>query len=283
MIVLLLTGILAAEGEAPLKQRLKSHMVRGQRFTGQNIVSYKIATTIRKGKTVTTSTEFVERNERFVDTIRRAGENGVLEIERNYTKLFTKVRVSKNERPKIYKSPLTGRTVTIRESGRRREVKLKGHGQVDSLARRTAGMEIDWRDIFPRDPVGPGDVWDADASALAHRLAAYLNCGNRSKMRVRYEEIQKTEQTSIAKLYVDWTIEGMRDRNLYTKVNIAGDVYFDLTLRRVVKVDMIGSMIVRGAIIGEGHPRIIKGEGPVVLKSSLKVSPAPVEASAPPK
>jgi hypothetical protein len=37
-------------------------------------------------------------------------------------------------------------------------------------------------------------------------------------------------------------------------------------------------MVVRGAIVDEGPPRIVKGEGPVVLKSQIR--PAPVEAAA---
>jgi hypothetical protein len=69
----------------------------------------------------------------------------------------------------------------------------------------------------------------------------------------------------------------MRDNNLNTKVTLAGDVLFDLALQRVVAVDLTGTMIVRGAIIGNGAPRIVKGEGQVLVKSSLRT--ADVEAA----
>jgi hypothetical protein len=138
-------------------------------------------------------------------------------------------------------------------------------------------MEIDWRDIFPDHPVSPGDAWDADAGALSRALSAYLNCGTRPSMRVRFEEIVEKNGTKHAKLYVDWTIEGMRDKNLFTKVSLAGDVLFDLSLQRVVAVDLTGTMIVRGAVIGNGAPRIVKGEGQVLLKSSLRT--ADIEAA----
>ena len=82
----------------------------------------------------------------------------------------------------------------------------------------------------------------------------------------------------LAKLYIDWTIEGMRDRRFYTKVSLAGDVFLDLRLGRVVEADLEGSLIVRGAVIGDGAHKIIKGEGPVRVKMTLK--PAPIQASA---
>jgi hypothetical protein len=70
----------------------------------------------------------------------------------------------------------------------------------------------------------------------------------------------------------------MRDRNLFTKVTLAGDVFFDFGLQRVVRVDLAGNIVVRGAIIGKGQPRIVKGEGQVSLKTTIKL--APVEAAA---
>ena len=87
---------------------------------------------------------------------------------------------------------------------------------------------------------------------------------------MRYEEITKVGTHRVAKLYIDWTIEGMRDRNLFTKVVLAGDVLFDLDWHRVIEVDLTGSVLVRGAIISKTGPKIIKGEGPVTLLSSLK-------------
>jgi hypothetical protein len=60
---------------------------------------------------------------------------------------------------------------------------------------------------------------------------------------------------------------------------LAGDVYFDLDQQRFVMVDLTGRLLVRGAVIvKKGAPRIIKGEGPVALKSTLKA--APVQAAA---
>ena len=173
---------------------------------------------------------------------------------------------------------MQGRSVVITESRRRRQVVMVGRGTVDSRVRRVAGMELDWRDIFPEAPVAPGDSWSADVSSLARRLAAYLRCGTRSRMKVRYEEDVIREGSRQAKLYVDWIVEGMRDRHLYTKVTLAGDVYYDFAERRIVHVDVGGSMIVRGAFVGKGHPRIVKGEGPVSIQTT--VARVPVQAAA---
>ena len=93
-------------------------------------------------------------------------------------------------------------------------------------------------------------------------------------IRRHYENVSR----KVAKLYVDWSIQGMRDRHLFTKVDLAGDVYFDLEMRRVTEVDLIGRMVVRGAIVDEGPPRIVKGEGAVTLKSQIRG--ASVEAAA---
>ncbi|MDH3593039.1 MAG: hypothetical protein OER88_14225, partial [Planctomycetota bacterium] len=131
--------------------------------------------------------------------------------------------------------------------------------------------------VFPADPVRVGDSWKADADALAHRLAAYLDSGSKSLMRARFEEIVTQDGRKLAKLYVDWTIEGMRDRRLFTKVTLAGDVYLDMQLGRVTNVDLEGTIIVRGAVIGDGAPKIVKGDGPVSVRMTLK--PAPVQAA----
>ncbi len=264
----------------PEPRRIRCGFRVGERLTGTNAISYRIETTVRQGQAETKSSESVQRTERFVDVVARAGENGVLEINRTYLKQYTKVRSSENDRPVTLQSPVQGCTVQIEEKRRRREVTMQGQA-VDNFVRRTVGIEIDWRDIFPDEPVAPGDAaWEADSGALARRLAAYLDCGTHSKMRVRYEEDTVREGAKVAKLYIDWTIEGMRDKHLFTKVALAGDVYYDFALERVVSVDLVGTMIVRGAIVGEGAPRIVKGEGPVLFKSSLKPSPADLEASA---
>jgi hypothetical protein len=212
-----------------------------------------------------------------VDEVLRAEMNGVVELDRTYTKLYTKSRTSAESRPDVYQSPLQGQKLRLVERAHRRDLKLDGRGAIDATVRRTAGMELDWRDILPEDPVQPGDVWDADAGALTRALSAYLGCGTRSKMRVRFEELVQAGDAKQAKLYVDWTVEGMRDKNLFTKVTLAGDVLFDLTLRRVVRVDLAGGMVVRGAIIGQGAPKIVKGEGQVLLKTG--VHPADVQAA----
>ncbi len=286
VMLFLLLSLAAAQGvevEKPLAPvepggiLFDTQLRRGQRFLGSNTVSYTLSMTTRQGQKETSESESVERTERFVDQVLRSETHGVLEIERTYTKLFTKARKGDETRPDVYQSPLQGQKVELKERAHRRDVKLAGHGTVDPLVRRTIGMEIDWRDIFPEDPVRPGDAWDGDAGALSRSLGAYLNCGTRSRMRVRFEEIIDRNGAKQAKLYVDWTLEGMRDKNLFTKVTLAGDVYFDLALQRVVAVDLTGSMIVRGAIIGTGAPRIVKGEGQVLMKSSLRT--ADVEAA----
>lgn len=256
---------------------LETQLRRGQRFTGANTVTYTLTMNTRVGQHETEETESVERTERFVDVVQRAETRGVLEIDRTYTKLYTKARNGDDSRPDVYQSPLQGQKVEIKERGHRRELKLEGRGTIDPMVRRTAGMEIDWRDILPEDPVRPGDTWDGDAGSLSRALGAYLNCGTRASMRVRFEDLVEKGGSKQAKLYIDWTVEGMRDKNLYTKVTLAGDVYFDLELRRVVGVDLTGTMIIRGAIIGTGAPRIIKGEGQVLVKSS--VGAAEVEAA----
>jgi hypothetical protein len=255
----------------------ETQLRRGQRFTGSNTVAYTLTMTTRQGQKETSESESVERTERFVDQILRSETHGVLEIERTYTKLFTKARTGDQTRPDVFQSPLQGQKVELKERAHRRDVKLSGHGTIEPLVRRTVGMEIDWRDAFPEEPVRPGDAWEADAGALSRSLGAYLNCGTRSRMRVRFEEVVDRQGSKQAKLYVDWILEGMRDKNLFTKVTLAGDVYFDLALQRVVEVDLTGSMIVRGAIIGTGAPRIVKGEGQVLMKSSLRT--ADVEAA----
>ncbi len=286
LMLLLLLPLAAGQGvevEKPQKPAepdgilFETQMRRGQRFTGSNSVSYTVTVTTRQGQKETSESESVERTERFVDQVQRAETHGVLEIERTYTKLFTKARKGDEARPDVYQSPLQGQKVELKERAHRRDVKLTGRGTVDPLVRRTIGMEIDWRDIFPEDPVRPGETWDADAGALSRALGAYLNCGTRSAMRVRFEEILDHGGAKQAKLYVDWTLEGMRDKNLFTKVTLAGDVHFDLALQRVVAVDLTGTMIVRGAIIGAGAPKIVKGEGQVLVKSSLK--PADLQAA----
>ena len=259
---------------------LKSRLRAGQRYTASNTVSFSVTTTIRQGDRTETFTESVQRTERFVDQVLRAGTNGVLEIDRTYLRLYTKARDEKTGRPSVYQSPMQGRRVKITENRRRRDVELDGRGTVDPMVRRTAGMELDWRDIFPEDAMAPGDSWEADASALGRRLSAYLDCGNRTKIKIRFEEILERDGARLAKLYVDLLLEGMRDRHLFTKVILAGDVYFDLDLNRVVEVDMTGTMSVGGATIGDGAPRIVKGEGPVSLKSTLKVSALEAAVSA---
>jgi hypothetical protein len=271
--VLCLVGLLAASSaqdkKAPAKRVLAMKLRRGQRFLGTNTVSRSVTTNFRQGDKSWSTSESVQVTERFVDKILRSGSHGVLEVERNYLLHYSKQRASEQDRPHVEQNALQGRKVVLRERKRRREVKLDGPGAVDPIVRNTAGIEIDWRDIFPDDFVAPGDTWKADAAALSRRLAAYLDSGQRGKMQVRFEEVVDGK----AKLYVDWTLEGMRNRNLFTKVTLAGDVFFDLELQRVVHVDLTGNMVVRGAIIGEGQPRIVKGEGQVSLKTTVKAAP----------
>ncbi|MGH7163571.1 MAG: hypothetical protein ACREID_08805, partial [Planctomycetota bacterium] len=221
--------------------------------------------------------EAIQRTERFIDTVKLAGDSDGFEIERAYLKLFTKVRTGTEERPTVVQSPLSRRTVVITEKQRRREVALKGRGPFDPLVQRTVGMELDWRDILPEGPVGPGDVWTAESGTLARRVGAHLNAGStRTALKVRYEDNVKYEGAACVRLYVDWTLEGMRDRSLFTKVTLAGDVFFDAHAQRFLAVDLAGNMAVRGAITRKGAaPLIVNGEGQVSIQTTLK--PAPVQ------
>lgn len=281
--LVLLVGLLvpAAAGPGPKSKRIKirAMLTRGGRYLCSNMVSYTTRTTTRQGESKSETLESVQRTERFIDRIVRAGENGIAEIRRDYLLAYTKTRNSEHGRPTVHNSPMRERSVIIRENRRRRDVQMVGRGVIDPLVRRVVGMEIDWRDIFPEDAVGPGDVWDAEVTALGRRMAAYLRCGTRAKMRVRYEANVEVEGSPQAKLYIDWTLEGMRDRRLFTKVTLAGDVFFDFKLKRVVKVDLAGTMVVRGAIVGDkGPPSIIKGEGPVTILTTVAVAPEPQAA-----
>lgn len=284
-LALLLAGLLAPahaepepKGKKVKKMRMRVRLKAGARYAGSNTVSYTIRTTVREGQRRVSSSESVQRTERFVDSIVRSGENGILEIKRNYLRVYAKMRDSETGRPNVRQSPMQGRSVVIRENQRRRDVIMDGKRAVDPQVRRVAGMEIDWRDILPEQPIAPGDEWTPDVQRLARRLAAYLRCGTRSKMKVRYEEIVIRGGSRQAKFYVDWTVEGMRDRHLYTKVSLAGDVFYDFAETRIVHVDVGGTMIVRGAYVGKGHPRIVKGEGPVSIQTTI--NPAPLRAAA---
>lgn len=275
-VALLLSAWLAGAGDG--KRVLKARFRPGDRVSVSTLVSYDLATTSTQGQKVTTVSESVQRTERFVDTYVESPENGALVVERTYTKLFTKLRAGDQDRPTVVQSPLSGKSVRIEEQGRRRLVTVQGRDAVDDLLRRTAGIEIDWRDILPDDPVAPGDVWEADAAALVKRLDAYLSTNQRGKMRVHFEAVVRHQDAECAKLYVEWDLEGMRDRNLSTRVVLAGNAYFDLAAQRFVEIDLAGTQVVRGAILATDPPRILKGEGPISLR--IAVRPAPVEAAA---
>jgi len=274
-------GLPAEDAEQPPveRRRLRVQLGLGQRYIATNTIEYKVETVVKRGDRERTSSEELKRTERFVDKVVRSGQNGVLEIERSYLLAYTKERSSDSPRPEVRKSALQGRTVLLTEKARRRSVRLKEGGPIDPLVRRTAGLELDWRDILPDKPVGPGDQWQAEARALARRLAPHLDCGTRGKIEVRYEENTVRDGRPVAKFYVDWEVTGMRDRNLFTKVTLAGDVIFDLDLHRFVEIDLVGKIIVRGAVIGRGAPSIVKGKGPVFLKMDLKPAPE-IEAAA---
>ena len=279
--VLLFLGIVAG-AEAPekaQKQVLEYRLEPGARTLGLNRVTYTVTMTERMGLETVTRTESVQRTERFLDQVMRAGVGGIVEIKRTYNMAQVKIKNDETKRKVLEWSPMNGRTVRILERARKREVKLEGRGVVDAFTRKTIGMELDWRDLFQDYPVGPGDVWDAETVALGRRMAVYLACGDKSRMRVRYEENVVRDGRKQAKLYVDWTLEGMRDRHLFAKAQLAGDVYFDFADQRIVEVDLGGSIRVNGTIMVNGTPKIIKGEGPLALESTVK--PAPIEAAAP--
>lgn len=258
-----------------LRHKLKS----GARYQGSNTVAFKLKTEVRRGQVKQESTESVERTERFRDHVTRASERGPVEIERMYLKLFTKVRSTENDRPDVDQSPLQGRTVTIVEKRRSRRIRGDGSVTIPPIVRKSVGLEMDWRDILPRDPVHIGDVWEADAEMIARRLAVYLESGSRSQMIVTFEGIDRSEGRERAKFYVDWKIDGMRNRQLFTKIRMAGDVFFDLELQRFTFIDISGQFGVQGAIVVTGRaPEIIKAEGKVSYKSTL--SEVPIAAAA---
>ncbi|MHC4224271.1 MAG: hypothetical protein ACYSX0_04740 [Planctomycetota bacterium] len=276
--LLLSGGLLLSQEDQPERRLLRANLKTGARYAGSNTVSATVKTVVRKGDQETSSSYEISRTERFVDEVLRAGENGVTEIRRHYLRCFAKEKDSEKGRPKVHQSAVQGHTILIREKRRRRDIEFEGKVAMDLLLRKVVGMEMDWRDIFSDEPVAPGESWEGDATALTRRLAPYLECGTRPKMKVHYEEILKQGDREIAKLYVDWVIQGMRDKHLFTKVVLAGDVLFDFKLERVVSVDLAGSIIVRGAIVGQDAPRIVKGEGPVSVKSEIKE--APLQAAA---
>lgn len=277
-IAALLPVLALARAEEPAKVMLQARLHPGERLAGSNSIGFEMKMSERQADREKTTFESVQRTERFVQTVQKTPETGSLEIERTYLSLYARVKSGNAERPTVFQSPVTGRTVLLKETRRRREVALKGHGALDAHVQRTAGMEIDWRDILSDDPVGPGDTWSGDSAALSKRLAAYLNCGSsRTEMKVRYEEDAVRQSLRCAHLYVDWTVEGMRDLHLFTKVTLSGDAWFDLEGQRFLEIDLAGKMIIQGAIAGKGPATIIRGEGPVTLKSGLKA--APLEAA----
>jgi hypothetical protein len=273
----LLLLVLAASGEDEPRRLLKARVRAGDRYSATSIISYELTLHETRGDVKRSTSESVQRTERFVDVVHRAGERSGFEIERTFLKLYTKVRTPGEEKARVVRSPLTGRTVLLREKRRRLEAKLKGPGTIESGVRRTLGMEFDWRDILPDQPVRPGDAWKAEAGPLSQKLAAYLKTGQRYGMRVRYEENTVFQGARCARLYVDWNVEGMRDRNLFAKVTLAGDIHLDLEDQRFLSIDLAGSVVVRGAVIGDGPARIVNGQGAVHLKTTIlptRVQPA---------
>ena len=178
---------------APKRYELRYGMREGARYIGSNSVSFSLKTGVRTGpKNEVVTHESVERTERFRDVVKRYSARGVLELDREYQRLFTKVRTSERARPDVEQSPLQGATVTITEKRRRRSIRAKTiRGEpgvnIPSFVRKTVGLEIDWRDILPREPVKVGDIWDADSEAVTRRMAPYLDSGSRSTMKVRFE------------------------------------------------------------------------------------------------
>lgn len=277
-----LAPVTSAQDKPEKTYLLRQVLKPDARYVGSNTVSFDLRTEVRRGKVTRVSSESVERTERFRDWVKRASDRGPVEIERQYQKLFTKVRSSEKERPDVDQSPLQGRTVMITEKRRSRRIKGDGKLTIPPLVRKSVGLEMDWRDILPREPVRVGDVWEAEAETIARRLAVYLESGSRTKMIVTFEGIDVAEGRERAKFYVDWQIDGMRDRQLFTKIRMAGDVYFDLGMQRFTLIDLAGQFGVQGAIVSDGKAvEIIKAEGKVSYKSTLVEMP--VEASAPPK
>jgi len=270
----------------PAKKKVESFLLRyelarGKRFIGSNTVSFNVKHTVRTGNKKEESEESVERTERFRDHIKSSSSRGPVEIERQYQRLFTKVRDSERGRPDVDQNPLQGRTVFITERRRSRSIRAEKGLPVPTFVRKTVGIEIDWRDVLPRERVQVGDVWEADAEAFARRLAPYLDSGTRVRMIVRFESIEIRDGARCAKFYVDMTIDGMRDRQLFTKAQLAGDAIFDMNLKRFVMIDLAGSFIVRGAILGKGLAKIIQAEGKASYKSTLRE--VQVSAAAPSK
>ena len=264
---------MARKNAAPKKKKrylLRYELAPGKRFIGSNTVTFELKHKVRSGNKTEESRESVERTERFRDHIKASSTRGPLEIERQYQRLFTKVRTSARGRPDVDQNPLQGRTVTITERRRRRSVRAGKAVKIPSFVRKTIGIEIDWRDVLPREPVAVGDAWEADAEAFARRLAPYLDSGSRARMIIRFESIVVRDGARCANFYIDLRIDGMRDLRLFTKAQMAGDALFDMDLKRFILIDLSGSFVVRGAIVGEGAPRIIQSEGKASYKSTLR-------------
>jgi len=284
MLVLLAGALARAQEPADTTAReMPFRLIEGSRFTGLHQVTWSARTTVRKGDKVTESSESVQRTERFVDQVLRADSESVFEIERTYVASYVKRPSSADpDRKEVLRTPNHGRTFRITEQNRKRTIAAgpeDGGPEPDNFTRQTAGVDLDWRDILPDHVIHPGDNWDADATTLARRFAPYMDCGRQTTMKVRYVEDVELDGRKLAKLYVYWTLEGMRDRQLFVKVTLAGDVHYDYALQRVVKLELGGSLEIQGAILRGRVPEIIKGEGPVMLEFELK--PAPVEAAAP--
>ncbi len=279
LILVLAAGSAAGPDAKPEPKVLRVRLKAGDRYTRANTISYRLTLTETSGTRKKTTTESVQRTERFVDSVRSAGERSGFVLDRTYLKLYTKVRSAGEEKARVVRSPLSGRTLELRERRRRIELKFKeGEGTIEGIVRRTIAMELAWRDAMPDYAVKPGDSWKAEAGDLSQKMAAYLETGHRYTMRIRYEEDVEFEGVECARLYVDWNIEGMRDRHLYAKVSLAGDIYLDIKNQRLLSVDLAGSLSVRGAILGSEKDRFINGQGPVQLK--MTCTPAPLQPAA---
>ncbi|MEM8884096.1 MAG: hypothetical protein AAGD14_08520 [Planctomycetota bacterium] len=260
----------AAKKKKPKQYTLRQEIRSGDRFIGSNTIKFDLKTTYKLGNKERKTYEQVERTERFRDVVKQASARGPMEIQRTYQKKYTKVRDDDRGRAQIDRSPLQGHELTIKENLRSRRVRSKLPFTIPPLVRKSIGVEMDWRDILPREPIQVGDRWQADAESIAARLAPYFDSGNRSKMIVTFEAIEKVEGVERAKFYVDWKFEGMRDRELFAKVRLAGDLYFDLEMKRFTLIDLAGTIKLEGVRMGKAHHEIVIGTGEASYKSSVQ-------------
>ena len=91
LILVLAAGAAAGPAAEPEPKVLRVRLKAGDRYTRANTISYRLTLTETSGTRKKTTTESVQRTERFVDSVRSAGERSGFVLDRTYLKLYTKV------------------------------------------------------------------------------------------------------------------------------------------------------------------------------------------------